>query len=60
MTDRSAVMELAEKVKRDVGDVTILVNNAGIMPCKPVLLQTEQEIRLMNDININGNLWVCI
>ena len=51
-------MELADKVKREIGDVTILVNNAGIMPCNPVLMQTEKEIRLMNDININGNLWV--
>ncbi|XP_041975216.1 epidermal retinol dehydrogenase 2-like isoform X2 [Aricia agestis] len=58
VTNRAAVMELAEKVKREVGDVTILVNNAGIMPCKPLLQQTEQEIRLMNDINIHGNLWM--
>ncbi|CAH0727615.1 unnamed protein product, partial [Brenthis ino] len=57
VTDRAAVMQMAEKVKREVGDVSILVNNAGIMPCNPVLKQTEQEIKLMNDININGNLW---
>ncbi|XP_050345731.1 epidermal retinol dehydrogenase 2-like [Nymphalis io] len=57
VTDRSAVMQLAERVGREVGDVSILINNAGIMPCKPVLQQTEQEIRLMNDININANLW---
>ncbi|XP_034830889.1 epidermal retinol dehydrogenase 2-like [Maniola hyperantus] len=58
VTDRAAVMQLKEKVCREVGDVAILVNNAGIMPCKPVLDQTETEIRLMNDININANIWM--
>ncbi|CAF4875424.1 unnamed protein product [Pieris macdunnoughi] len=58
VTDRAAVMELAAKVRKEVGDVTILVNNAGIMPCKPVLEQTEREIRLMNDLNINGYIWM--
>ncbi|CAH2102110.1 unnamed protein product [Euphydryas editha] len=57
VTNRAAVMQLAEKVTREVGDVSILVNNAGIMPCKPLLEQTEQEIKLLNDININANLW---
>ncbi|KAF9408263.1 hypothetical protein HW555_011987 [Spodoptera exigua] len=58
VTDRSAVMQLAEKVEKDVGQVDILVNNAGIMPCKPVLKQTEKEIRATMEINVNGNLWM--
>ncbi|CAK1602437.1 unnamed protein product [Parnassius mnemosyne] len=58
VTDRAAVMALAEKVRKDVGDVDILVNNAGIMPCKPFLQQTEKEIRLMMDINVNANIWL--
>ncbi|XP_022821732.1 17-beta-hydroxysteroid dehydrogenase 13-like isoform X2 [Spodoptera litura] len=58
VTDRAAVMQLAEKVEKDVGQVDILVNNAGIMPCKPVLKQTEKEIRATMEINVNGNLWM--
>ncbi|XP_068626801.1 17-beta-hydroxysteroid dehydrogenase 13-like [Battus philenor] len=57
VTDRAAVMKLAEKVRKEVGEVDILVNNAGIMPCKPISRQTEQEIRLMMDINVNANIW---
>ncbi|RVE43344.1 hypothetical protein evm_012015 [Chilo suppressalis] len=57
VTDRAAVFQLADKVQREVGDVTILMNNAGIMPCKPLLKQTEKEIRTMMDINVNGILW---
>ncbi|XP_050554587.1 17-beta-hydroxysteroid dehydrogenase 13-like isoform X1 [Spodoptera frugiperda] len=58
VTDRAAVFQLAEKVEKDVGQVDILVNNAGIMPCKPVLKQTEKEIRATMEINVNGNLWM--
>ncbi|XP_052750144.1 epidermal retinol dehydrogenase 2-like isoform X3 [Galleria mellonella] len=57
VTDRAAVFDLAAKVQREVGIVTVLLNNAGIMPCKPILRQSEKEIRLMNDINIHGVLW---
>ncbi|XP_052747258.1 epidermal retinol dehydrogenase 2-like isoform X2 [Bicyclus anynana] len=58
VTDRAAVMQLKEKVSREVGDVAILVNNAGIMPARPVLEQNEKEIRLMNDVNVNANIWM--
>ncbi|XP_026738787.1 epidermal retinol dehydrogenase 2-like [Trichoplusia ni] len=58
VTDREAVMQLAQKVEREVGEVTILINNAGIMPCKPVLRHSEKEIRTLMDINVNGNLWM--
>ncbi|KAL4703727.1 hypothetical protein ACJJTC_016734 [Scirpophaga incertulas] len=57
VTDRAAVFKLAEQVQREVGDVTILMNNAGIMPCKSFLRQTEKEIRMMMDINVNGVIW---
>ncbi|KOB67199.1 Short-chain dehydrogenase [Operophtera brumata] len=58
VTDRAAVFKLAEKVSKEVGDVTILVNNAGIMPCKPILKHSEKEIRSEVDINVIGNLWM--
>lgn len=58
VTDRAAVFKLQEKVSKEVGDVTILVNNAGIMPCKPLLRHTEKEIRSEVEINFIGNLWV--
>lgn len=58
VTDRAAVMEMAQKVKREVGDVTILVNNAGIMPCKSLLDHTENEVRLMFGVNTLAHIWV--
>lgn len=47
-----------EKIKRDVGEVTILVNNAGIMPTKPLLKQTQVEIESTMDLNVNAHFWV--
>lgn len=57
MSKRESVLELFEKVKSEVGFVSILVNNAGIMPCKPLNNQTEAEIRLMYEINVYAHLW---
>lgn len=58
MCDRDAVMALAVDVRRTVGVVTILVNNAGIMPSRPLLKLTEREIRQVFNINVLGSLWV--
>ncbi|XP_047985635.1 17-beta-hydroxysteroid dehydrogenase 13-like [Leguminivora glycinivorella] len=58
VTDRAAVFSLAERVTKEVGEVTILVNNAGIMPSKPILEWTEQKIRSTIDVNITTNLWM--
>lgn len=58
VTNREAVFKLADQIRREVGEVSILINNAGIMPCKPILRHSENEIRTLMDINVNGNLWV--
>ena len=58
MSDRDAVLSLAKRVKEEVGDVTILVNNAGIMPCHPLLRHNYQEIRKIYDINVLAHFWV--
>lgn len=50
--------ELGEKVKSEVGTVTILVNNAGIMPCKPLEAHDEAIIKKIFDINVFAHFWV--
>ncbi|KAJ4448795.1 hypothetical protein ANN_00186 [Periplaneta americana] len=57
VSDREAVLELAKKVKQEVGDVTVVVNNAGIMPCHPLLHHNHQEIRKIFDINVFAHFW---
>ncbi|XP_061709316.1 17-beta-hydroxysteroid dehydrogenase 13-like [Cydia pomonella] len=57
VSNRTAVFSLADKVAKEVGEVTILVNNAGIMPCQPFLKWTEQNISSTLNVNVAGNLW---
>ncbi|KAH1017051.1 hypothetical protein HUJ05_007776, partial [Dendroctonus ponderosae] len=57
VSNRQEVMDTAKKIQQDIGDVTILINNAGIMPHHSFLDHTEQEIRRIMDINVMGNFW---
>lgn len=55
---REDILELAAKMRKDHGFIEVVVNNAGIMPCHPLVEHTEQEIRLMYDINVLAHYWV--
>ncbi|XP_017872068.1 PREDICTED: epidermal retinol dehydrogenase 2 [Drosophila arizonae] len=55
---REEVLELATKIQKEHGFVSIVINNAGIMPCHPLLEHTEQEIRLMYDVNVVAHFWI--
>ncbi|XP_066247651.1 short-chain dehydrogenase/reductase family 16C member 6-like isoform X2 [Euwallacea similis] len=57
VSNRQNVMETAQKVRNSVGDVTILINNAGIMPHHLFLEHTEAEVRRIMDINVMANFW---
>ena len=58
VSKREEVFSVAEKVKKEVGDVTILVNNAGIMPCHAFLDHTTDEIIRTFDINVLAHFWM--
>ncbi|OXU28764.1 hypothetical protein TSAR_003283 [Trichomalopsis sarcophagae] len=58
VSNREEVLRVADKVKREVGTVSILVNNAGIMPCRPFLEHTAAEIQKMMDINVMAHFWI--
>lgn len=58
MTNREAIITLAEKIRQEVGEVTMLINNAGIMSCKPLLAHTEKEVRAEFEVNIIAHIWV--
>lgn len=58
VTKRQEILDVAEKVKKEVGIVSILVNNAGIMPCHPLLQHTEKEITTMYQINVLAHFWM--
>lgn len=58
VTNRDKVLETGNKVLKEVGDVTILVNNAGIMPQHELLKHTEGEIRKIFEVNVIAHFWM--
>lgn len=58
VANREEVFKVAERVREEVGNVTILINNAGIMPCHRFLEHTPEEIRKMFDINVLAHCWI--
>lgn len=58
VTNREKVLEAGAKVLKEVGAVTILVNNAGIMPSHSLLEHTEGEIRKTIEINLVAHFWM--
>ncbi|XP_039307648.1 17-beta-hydroxysteroid dehydrogenase 13 [Solenopsis invicta] len=57
VADREEVFRIAEKVKKEVGDVTILVNNAGIGFSKSFLNHNPDEITRLTNINLLAHYW---
>lgn len=57
VANREQVHETADKVRTQVGDVTVLVNNAGILPCRRVVDQKPEEIRRTFDVNVLAHFW---
>ncbi|XP_017763388.1 PREDICTED: short-chain dehydrogenase/reductase family 16C member 6 isoform X1 [Eufriesea mexicana] len=57
VSNREEVFKAAEKVREEVGNVTILINNAGIMPCHAFLDHTPEEIKRIFDINVLAHCW---
>ncbi len=59
-SDRKEVYACAEQIRKDVGDVTILVNNAGIVSGKKFLDTPDEMIQKTFEVNTMAHFWVCI
>lgn len=60
ISDRHKVYAAAERVKREVGDVSILINNAGIVTGKRFLECTDEQILKTFDVNALAHFWVSV
>ncbi|RPA95922.1 NAD(P)-binding protein [Choiromyces venosus 120613-1] len=54
----SAVKEIAKRIPSEIGDPTVLINNAGVCGGKTILDATEVDIRLTFDVNTFAQLWL--
>lgn len=58
VSSEQQVKVLVDKIKQEVGSVSILVNNAGIMPCHRFFTYTEAEIQKLFGINVFAHIWL--
>jgi all-trans-retinol dehydrogenase (NAD+) len=56
--ERAAVYELAEQVRREVGDVDVVVNNAGIVSGQYLLDLPDERIEATFKVNTLALYWV--
>ncbi|XP_065581921.1 epidermal retinol dehydrogenase 2-like isoform X2 [Artemia franciscana] len=57
LTDKEAIYKAAIQIKNEVGRVTILVNNAGIVTGKPLLDSPDKLIQRTFDVNVLAHFW---
>ncbi|NWV54246.1 RDHE2 dehydrogenase, partial [Daphoenositta chrysoptera] len=56
---REDVYEQADKVRKEVGDVTILINNAGILLGKKFCELTDEDFEKTFRTNFFSQVWTC-
>ena len=55
--DPKAVKEMAENVRKDAGNVDILINNAGIVSGKNLFELTDEQIQRTMDVNATSHFY---
>ncbi|KFQ69990.1 Short-chain dehydrogenase/reductase family 16C member 6, partial [Phaethon lepturus] len=56
---RQDVYRVADQVKKEVGDVSILVNNAGIVTGKRFIDSPDSLVEKTMEVNIMAHFWTC-
>lgn len=59
ISDREAVYGLAKQIEKDLGTVSILVNNAGIVRARALLDLDDSTIEKTLNINLTSMFWTC-
>lgn len=54
VSKRSEVEELVEASVKNLGNLDVMIANAGIAQVKPVLDMTEDDVRRMFEVNVFG------
>ena len=57
MTDKSAVQSVVAAIIADFGRLDVLINNAGLMPIRPMAEVNTDEWDQMIDVNLKGTLY---
>jgi len=57
ITDKEAVYKTADKVKMEIGNIDILINNAGVVSGKPFWECSDEELQMTMDVNTMSLFW---
>ncbi|KAM0787006.1 hypothetical protein ACM66B_006275 [Microbotryomycetes sp. NB124-2] len=57
LTNRDDVFAVAERIRKRMGNPTVLVNNAGVVRATSILNSTRQDIDLTFDVNTKAHYW---
>ncbi|KAK3775489.1 hypothetical protein RRG08_027244 [Elysia crispata] len=57
VTSSTSIAEGASKIRKALGEVDILINNAGVINCAELLDLTEKAIRRVYEVNILSQYW---
>lgn len=58
ITSPSTISSVAAEIRKDVGDPTVLINNAGVARGKQILDATEKDVRFTFDVNTLSHYWL--
>lgn len=58
ITSPSTISSVAAEIRKDVGEPTILINNAGVARGKNILDATEKDVRFTFDVNTLAHYWM--
>ncbi|KAF5675103.1 retinal short-chain dehydrogenase reductase [Fusarium circinatum] len=58
VTSPHSIHEAMEQVRQDIGDPTVLINNAGIALGKDILACTADQIKQMVQVNLLVHFWL--
>ncbi len=59
ITDYQAVKSWIDEIKQEFGEIHILVNNAGVIADKPLMMMSADQWNKVIDTNLNGMFNVC-
>jgi all-trans-retinol dehydrogenase (NAD+) len=58
VSNKQTVFDTADRVKKEAGEIDILINNAGVVIGKPFLEHTPEEIEFTMNVNLMARFWV--
>lgn len=58
ITSPATIAAVAAEIRKDVGEPTILINNAGVARGKNILDSSEKDVRFTFDVNTLAHYWM--